>query len=228
MKKRILSLLLVFVMCLTMLPTSSLAAGKVALKISAANASPSKGDTVTFSVTVGEVKNLTNMEFVIDVPEGLTYVEKSAKLADGLKETLMVAAADWTETTKKFTMYGDSAYTSATDTLIMTFDCKVNDDASGTLSVSVRDDLSISDIEYEEMDVTVVPAIITIGGVTPPAHTHDLKKVPAKDATCTEAGNKEYWECKTCGNFYWDADGKNEITNKNDVIVEAGHTSTAT
>ena len=223
MKKRILSLLLVFVMCLTMLPTSSLAAGKVALKISAANASPSKGDTVTFSVTVGEVENLTNMEFVIDVPEGLTYVEKSAKLADGLKETLMVAAADWTETTKKFTMYGDSAYTSATDTLIMTFDCKVNDDASGTLSVSVRDDLSISDNMYEEMDVTVVPAIITIGGVTPPQHTCTLTKVPAKAATCTEAGNKEYWECKTCGNSYWDADGKNEITNKDKVIIEAGH-----
>lgn len=225
MKKRILSLLLVFVMCLTMLPTSSLAAGKVALKISAANASPSKGDTVTFSVTVGEVKNLTNMEFVIDVPEGLTYVEKSAKLADGLKETLMVAAADWTETTKKFTMYGDSAYTSATDTLIMTFDCKVNDDASGTLSVSVRDDLSISDIEYEEMDVTVVPAIITIGGVTPPAHTHDLKKVDAKDATCTEDGNIEYYQCSdpTCGKLYKDAAGTHEIT-KDDTIIKAGHT----
>ena len=56
-----------------------------------------------------------------------------------------------------------------------------------------------------------------------PAHTHDLKKVDAKPATCTEAGNKEYWECKTCGNSYWDADGKNEITNKNEVISEAGH-----
>ena len=224
MKKRILSLLLVFVMCLTMLPTSSLAAGKVALKISAANASPSKGDTVTFSVTVGEVKNLTNMEFVIDVPEGLTYVEKSAKLADGLKETLMVAAADWTETTKKFTMYGDSAYTSATDTLIMTFDCKVNDDASGTLSVSVRDDLSISDIEYEEMDVTVVPAIITIGGVTPPQHTCTLTKVPAKAATCTEDGNVEYYQCSdtTCGKLYKDAAGTQEIT-KDDTIIKAGH-----
>lgn len=225
MKKRILSLLLVFVMCLTMLPTSSLAAGKVALKISAANASPSKGDTVTFSVAVGEVKNLTNMEFVIDVPEGLTYVEKSAKLADGLKETLMVAAADWTETTKKFTMYGDSAYTSATDTLIMTFDCKVNDDASGTLSVSVRDDLSISDIEYEEMDVTVVPAIITIGGVTPPAHTCTLTKVPAKAATCTEDGNIEYYQCSDpdCGKLYKDAAGTQEIT-KDDTIIKAGHT----
>lgn len=225
MKKRILSLLLVFVMCLTMLPTSSLAAGKVALKISAANASPSKGDTVTFSVTVGEVKNLTNMDFVIDVPEGLTYVEKSAKLADGLKETLMVAAADWTETTKKFTMYGDNAYTSATDTLIMTFDCKVNDDASGTLSVSVRDDLSISDIEYEEMDVTVVPAIITIGGVTPPAHTCTLTKVPAKDATCTEDGNIEYYQCSdtTCGKLYKDAAGTQEIT-KADIVIKAGHT----
>ena len=225
MKKRILSLLLVFVMCLTMLPTSSLAAGKVALKISAANASPSKGDTVTFSVTVGEVKNLTNMEFVIDVPEGLTYVEKSAKLADGLKETLMVAAADWTETTKKFTMYGDSAYTSATDTLIMTFDCKVNDDASGTLSVSVRDDLSISDIEYEEMDVTVVPAIITIGGVTPPAHTCTLTKVPAKAATCTEDGNIEYYQCSdpTCGKLYKDAAGTQEITTA-DTVIKAAHT----
>ena len=225
MKKRILSLLLVFVMCLTMLPTSSLAAGKVALKISAANASPSKGDTVTFSVTVGEVKNLTNMDFVIDVPEGLTYVEKSAKLADGLKETLMVAAADWTETTKKFTMYGDSAYTSATDTLIMTFDCKVNDDASGTLSVSVRDDLSISDIEYEEMDVTVVPAIITIGGVTPPQHTCTLTKVPAKDATCTEDGNIEYYQCSdsTCGKLYKDAAGTQEIT-KADTVIKAAHT----
>lgn len=225
MKKRILSLLLVFVMCLTMLPTSSLAAGKVALKISAANASPSKGDTVTFSVAVGEVKNLTNMEFVIDVPEGLTYVEKSAKLADGLKETLMVAAADWTETTKKFTMYGDSAYTSATDTLIMTFDCKVNDDASGTLSVSVRDDLSISDIEYEEMDVTVVPATITIGGVTPPAHTCTLTKVPAKAATCTEDGNIEYYQCSdtSCGKLYKDAAGTQEIT-KADTVIKAGHT----
>ena len=225
MKKRILSLLLVFVMCLTMLPTSSLAAGKVALKISAANASPSKGDTVTFSVAVGEVKNLTNMEFVIDVPEGLTYVEKSAKLADGLKETLMVAAADWTETTKKFTMYGDSAYTSATDTLIMTFDCKVNDDASGTLSVSVRDDLSISDIEYEEMDVTVVPATITIGGVTPPAHTCTLTKVPAKAATCTEDGNIEYYQCSdpTCGKLYKDAAGTQEIT-KDDTVIKAAHT----
>lgn len=67
-------------------------------------------------------------------------------------------------------------------------------------------------------------ASVTIsGGVTPPAHTHDLKKVDAKVATCTEAGNKEYWECKTCGNFYWDADGKNEITNKDEVIIEAGH-----
>ena len=225
MKKRILSLLLVFVMCLTMLPTSSLAAGKVALKISAANASPSKGDTVTFSVTVGEVKNLTNMEFVIDVPEGLTYVEKSAKLADGLKETLMVAAADWTETTKKFTMYGDSAYTSATDTLIMTFDCKVNDDASGTLSVSVRDDLSISDIEYEEMDVTVVPAIITIGGVTPPQHTCTLTKVPAKAATCTEDGNIEYYQCSDpdCGKLYKDAAGTQEITTA-DTVIKAAHT----
>ena len=33
-----------------------------------------------------------------------------------------------------------------------------------------------------------------------------------KKPTCTEAGNKAYYRCETCGKLYLDKDGKNETT----------------
>ena len=198
MKKKIVSLLLVLVMCVTMLPIVSFAAGTMEVKVSADNTSPKSGDIVTFTVAIGAVADLTTMDFVIDVPAGMTYVENSATLQEGLKETLKVAAADWTELTKKFTMYGDSSYSSTGDTTIMTFKCKVDDGASGTLNVSVKE-LAASDSEYETIETTITPATVTIPG----AHTHvfDQKNTDAKylasAASCT-AKATYYYSC-TCG-----------------------------
>ena len=58
-----------------------------------------------------------------------------------------------------------------------------------------------------------------------PVHTHDLKKVDAKAATCTEDGNIEYYQCSDpdCGKLYKDAAGTQEIT-KDDIIIKAAHT----
>ena len=40
---------------------------------------------------------------------------------------------------------------------------------------------------------------------------HKLTKTDAKAATCTEAGNNEYWTCKTCGKYFSDEKGENAI-----------------
>ena len=42
-------------------------------------------------------------------------------------------------------------------------------------------------------------------------HIHDLKKVESKEATYTDAGNTEYWVCNSCGKFFSDSEGINEI-----------------
>ena len=42
---------------------------------------------------------------------------------------------------------------------------------------------------------------------------HDLEHVPAKEPTCTEAGNSEYWGCLVCGKCFADAACRTEITN---------------
>ena len=59
-----------------------------------------------------------------------------------------------------------------------------------------------------------------------PATGHKLSKTEAKAATCTEAGNKEYWTCETCGKLFSDAKGENEIKLADTVIDAKGHGTT--
>ena len=44
------------------------------------------------------------------------------------------------------------------------------------------------------------------------AHTHVTKKVAAKDSTCTEQGNIEYYECTACGKLFEDEAATKETT----------------
>ena len=51
---------------------------------------------------------------------------------------------------------------------------------------------------------------------------HDTSKVDAKDATCTEDGNKEYYTCSRCDKLFEDEDAKTETTLEN-VTIKAAH-----
>ena len=53
-------------------------------------------------------------------------------------------------------------------------------------------------------------------------HRHDLEKVPAKDPTCTEPGNEEYYTCD-CGKIFADEAGKKEITVVGIITIQPTH-----
>lgn len=52
---------------------------------------------------------------------------------------------------------------------------------------------------------------------------HYLAKTEAKDPTCTEDGNKEYWICKWCDECFSDAEGQEYIDPAETVISATGH-----
>ena len=52
---------------------------------------------------------------------------------------------------------------------------------------------------------------------------HSLEVIPAVAATCTEAGNSEYWHCTKCGKYFADADGNKEITIESTIVEAKGH-----
>ena len=63
---------------------------------------------------------------------------------------------------------------------------------------------------------------ITSEDIVVPAKGHDLEEHKGVAATCTEAGYETYYKCKTCGKYFSDPDGKNEI--QGPVVIPAlGH-----
>ena len=55
---------------------------------------------------------------------------------------------------------------------------------------------------------------------------HSMAKHEEVKPTCTEAGTKEYYECKTCGKIFADEKGETEVTEKDLVISALGHSMT--
>ena len=55
-------------------------------------------------------------------------------------------------------------------------------------------------------------------------HQHALTHVEAVAATCTEAGNIEYWVCEDCTSYFADANATDSITVENTVVAATGHT----
>lgn len=65
--------------------------------------------------------------------------------------------------------------------------------------------------------------------VTPTlSHTHDMVKIPAKEAGCEEPGNVEYWHCanEECNRCFSDLEGKTEIELVDTVTSPTGHSVT--
>ena len=224
-KKRLLAWVMMLVMMLTLVPTTVLADSGVKAELTVSEIvgknltdKIESGDVIVVSAKMTENSGFCAAGLSVGYDEAKLTLTKIAK-GEGMPGTLT------TEGAKLLWDYSED-YCGVGAFLEFTFSVNAgvaDGDTVVTLQYTTDED-DVSDYNEENVAFSATPCTLTIsGGVTPPAQTHDLKKVPAKPATCTEAGNKEYWECKTCGNFYWDADGKNEITNKNEVISEAGH-----
>ena len=57
---------------------------------------------------------------------------------------------------------------------------------------------------------------------------HSLTKTDAKEPTCTEDGNNEYYTCSACGKIFKDAEGKTVTTVEAEKIATTGHKMTKT
>jgi len=238
MKKRILSVLLAFAMIFTLMPTA-LAVPTTYQVVTVDKTTVQAGETVNVKVTLPNISE-TAGSFTVNLKFDTTLFEVVKRAAQpkisatdedyGTPDDVKIVANNAAGANSVGELTANAAYTFNTMEVagVTVIDATLKAKATGTAAFSFTT-FEITKSEgntvwiVKDTDLEAPPSVTISGGVTPPAHTHDLKKVDAKPATCTEAGNKEYWECKTCGNFYWDADGKNEITDKNEVIIEAGH-----
>ena len=192
MNKRITSLLLCFVMVFAMLATAvpafAVTGKSTYFKMTADKTEASPGDTVTYTAYIGPVDGLAAIKFKLKFPSGLTYVEGSGKAVDGLQSLLNSAKAEFTESTKVF-IVGSSNYTSTEDTALMKFQCKVNDDATGSQTVEfyIDDPDNLFDQDYDNIDFTLHNATVNVVAAPKPATNIKLNK----SETTIYTGNTE-------------------------------------
>ena len=106
--------------------------------------------------------------------------------------------------------------------------CASDEDASGEVTISVKDRIEEGDSLYvfneqyngdEKTDFAS-----EIWEVDAPKGGHVLTDHEAKEASCTETGNSEYWDCSVCKHFFGDADGTQQIEKDSWVIPVKAHT----
>lgn len=185
MNKRILSAILALAMVMTLfmaVPVSAAKHNSTQVKVVADKTTAKVGDIINYTIIIGPVSELGSLQMELVIPESLSYVPGSGKLADGLMEKLGYDSLDWTEVSLIINGFASAAdYESDTDTEIATFKCKVEDGFSGPakLDLTYLEFCSCQTFEDHTSRFTVVPAVVEIEGVS------------IKEPTLTVEANKE-------------------------------------
>ena len=222
--KRIISAVMAVVLCLNLCFSTAWAenlntAVKTTLDVSTLEV---KDVDQTVELTIEMEKDI-----VIDGFGGQLYWPQEIKLTSISNEELGLTGGDYNLANGKFGWSSPDAENQNFKYIITAVFTVPANTTAGTYEIGVKD-LEITcdyGTPYDDAKALAASSTLTIsGGVTPPAHTHDLKKVEAKAATCTEDGNIEYYQCSDpdCGKLYKDAAGTQEIT-KADTVIKAGH-----
>ena len=237
MKRRISAILLVIALLVSLIPTVVIAADAFKLNPVASVESVSVENPIAKGKTVTITLNYVNWPEKVDALQiDMTYDQTKFSCKPAGVKAGSVPADPYTEEAPSFAKNAANGKVSAGYTYYIAGEAT----ASGTImtvTFTALEDIT-SSCEFgivvktlviggvSSTDALETPEKLTIAGaVTPPAHTCTLTKVPAKAATCTEDGNIEYYQCSdpTCGKLYKDAAGTQEITNKDDTIIKAGH-----
>ena len=235
MMKKILSkgisLLLTVAMVLSLVSTSAFAADFSKLKVTGGEVvlDGTNPGTVTVSWTGTGDYEIYGIEGIWSLKE--TGATDKLKLTEITSEILTFKGMNYVDVPSGKLMWTDDSFDdpgviAAGKNLISATYSVAADTPAGTYTVTYQSINLIGDDAENDMTGGTVSFDITVKtSVTPPAHTCTLTKVPAKDATCTEDGNIEYYQCSdsTCGKLYKDAAGTQEIT-KDDIIIKAAHT----
>lgn len=97
---------------------------------------------------------------------------------------------------------------------------KFIDDVHDNIFKVVKDAGVAADREYSYMMYQLGREVFLQINVIEKNHVHKLESVCEKKPSCIQKGSKAYYSCN-CGKWFSDAEGKNEITDKESLVLKA-------
>ena len=155
----------------------------VVFTVSADRAKAVPGDTITYAVYISPVPDIHGVCFELDIPEGLSFVAGSSAVPENLMGQLNFGEASFAESTLVFVGVTNSETALTGETLLMSFQCKVDEGVLGQRTVGLKIlEEDVFDIKYNNLPFATVAAAVQI-------HSHIWA-----DATCTDPKT-----CSVCG-----------------------------
>ena len=228
--KKILAMLLALTMVLCMIPASVIAVSTnaVTLTVTPEKTVVHPGDTVTFTVSMQQTGKMTSLESTILLPDGLTLVEGSMSVVD--KSVLGWDDMGMNEAYLLISGFGSVPYAGTESVNIATFQCTVDSNASGALTVTLDPDEAVTfagDENYDYKDVAIVGATvkveIPVTGVSLNKNSLSLKTGESETLVATVAP-----ETATNKNLTWESNATSVATVDSTGKVEAIKEGTAT
>ena len=187
MNKRITTLFLCLVMVVAMLVSAvpvfaePSAHPPITFTIKADKTTAKPGDTITYQAIIGPVEKLQTAEFKLVIPDELEYTGGSSP--EGLAAKMNATTAEFTSSSMKFNLGGINDYTSTSDTLLVTFTCKVKEGAATGAKPVVKvkegeEFFFFADSEEKYYTINYDPngAAVTIAAAPKPATDISLSK----------------------------------------------------
>ena len=169
MNKRILSILLCLMLVASLLVMAvPVSAADATFEVTADKTEAKPGDTINFTVKLNQATDLNSLSFELDIPVGLTFVSDSGALDSGAKSAMQLDGMDWTESIMTLSGYGHIKDTTFSDITLMTFQCTVDNDATGTVSVSLKNYELYESIDLIPHTGNCTPASIKVAAPTEP------------------------------------------------------------
>ena len=227
MNKRMTSIIVCLILLVTMMAFAGSASASTGLTISVKpdKTQASAGDSITYSVTISAVKNLTAVGFALDIPAGLQFVAGSGVVPEVLTDGVGFEKAEMKEETLYYCACAKTSVNLSTETLLLTFRCTVKEGFAGEQEVKlIVDPDEVFDENYDNIAFTVATTKVTVGSHTC-AHDHyDITETTHRSVcSCGEsigepvehdggtASCTEQAVCEICKNPYGEVNTNNHV-----------------
>ena len=202
--------------------TPVFAKGQGAIGLEVSKDTLEAGDEIKVEVYLNENPGLVSMEFEIQYDQSmftLMNVEDTGLIPGQLHPLNNLKLCPY-----KLTWANDTVTSNYTVTgKLVTLTFKVSDDiVPGTYEFKPsyqQNNFQFYDWEGNEYSPEVKGVSVEVKA----PHVHEMEKVEEVAPSCTEPGSKEYYACDSCGKFYLDFAGNDEIEIEEIVIQPTGH-----
>ena len=190
--------------------------GKYWKKCSICSDETEKKDIPAITINGADTVCITqDYKFSITLPEGAVDVVYAYAFESKSEGNLVPTV----ENGKRYGVLPADCYAADEDSFKITVTAKTDDG----FEISADKDVALQKEHSGGTATCTEQAICEVCGASygeTDSTNHDLKNVPAVDATVTDNGNIEYWKCKDCENSFSDQEGQSQISTDDTVIAK--------